>query len=378
MTSIMARSYDFEPVSPIVDGKSIPVHVSGTTAPTALAMAEAQNSTGKDLLAALILGDDLTSRIVAASNINLDSGFEPAGIATMFGATAIAGKLMGLGEQQMANAFGIALNQVSGTFQNIFDGAHSFKLPQGLAARGGVFSANLACKGFTGVKDAFFSKYGYFSLYSKTCQPDLLTKDLGEKFFCDMTFKPYPCCRSTHGAIDGVLALIHDNPIQPEDVKEVVIDVPPETRDFAVGQPFKVRHIPQIDGAFSLQYIVASALLRKGVTLEHFSEEAIADPLVLETIKKIRFTANMPPGKPLSTAVKIRTRQGREYETRIDVARGHRIFTPLTSRQQKDKFLANAEFSGSVRPSDAEEVWNILNRIEDIDNVMDIIKLLVP
>ena len=300
MTSIMARSYDFEPAGPIVDGKSAPAHISGTTVPTAIAMAEAQSSSGKNLLTALILGDDLTSRIVAASSVNLDSGFEPTGIANMFGATAIAGRLMGLSEQQMTNAFGIALNQLSGTFQNIFDGAHTFKLPQGLAARGGIFSAALARKGFTGVKDVFFSKYGYFSLYCKTYQPDILTKDLGEKFYADMTFKPYPCCRSTHAAIDGVLALVHNNPIQPEDVKEVVIDVPPKARDFAVGQPFKIRNVPQIDAGFSLQYTVASALLRKGVTLEHFSEEAIAEPKVMEMVKKIRLTANMPPEKPLS------------------------------------------------------------------------------
>jgi 2-methylcitrate dehydratase PrpD len=376
MTSIMARSYDFEPVCPIVDGISTPAHISGTTVPTALAVAEAQSSSGKDLLAALILGDDLTSRTVAASNTSLDSGFEPTGIANVFGATAIAGKLMGLNEQQMANALGIALNQLSGTFQNIFDGAHTFKLPQGLAARGGIFSAALARKGFTGVKDVFFSKYGYFSLFSKTCRPDLLTKDLGAEFYADMTLKPYPCSRSTHAAIDGVLSLVHNNPIQPEDVKEVVIDVPPETRDFAVGQPFKIRNVPQIDAGFSLQYTVASALCRKGVKLEHFSKEAIVEPKVMEIVKKIRFTAHMPPENPLSAAVKIRTRQGREYETRIDVPRGNSIFTPLTPRQKKEKFLANAEFSGAMRSNEAEVVWNMLRRIEEVGNVTDIVRLL--
>ena len=116
----------------------------------ALAVGETRGTNGKDLLTALILGDDLTSRIIAASNINLDSGFEPTGIANMFGATVIAGRLLRLNEHQMLNALGIALNQVAGTFQNIFDGVHSFKLPQGLAARGGIFSAELARKGFTG------------------------------------------------------------------------------------------------------------------------------------------------------------------------------------------------------------------------------------
>ena len=136
MNSIMARSYDFEPCGSQVNGKTTPAHISGTTVPVALAMGELKGTSGKDLLTALILGDDLTSRIIAASNINLDSGFEPTGIANMFGATAIAGRLLKLNEQQMLNAFGIALNQVSGTFQNIFDGVHTFKLPQGLGCQG--------------------------------------------------------------------------------------------------------------------------------------------------------------------------------------------------------------------------------------------------
>jgi 2-methylcitrate dehydratase PrpD len=242
-----------------------------------------------------------------------------------------------------------------------------------LAIKFYLFGAALQKLFWTGV-----SKYGYFSLYCKTYQPDMLTKDLGEKFYADMTFKPYPCCRSTHAAIDGVLALVHNNPIQPEDVKEVVIDVLPKARDFAVGQPFKIRNVPQIDAGFSLQYTVASALLRKGVKLEHFSEEAVAEPKAMEMVKKIRLTANMPPEKPLSAAVKIRTRQGREYETRIDMPRGNSILTPLTPGQKKEKFLANAEFSGAVRFNEAEAAWNMLKRIEDVDNVIDIVKLLVP
>ena len=112
VNSIMARSYDFEPCGSLVNGKTTPAHISGTTVPVALTMGEARGASGKDVLTALILGDDLTSRIIAASNVNLDSGFDQTGIANMFGATAIAGRLLGLNEHQMLNALGIALNQV--------------------------------------------------------------------------------------------------------------------------------------------------------------------------------------------------------------------------------------------------------------------------
>jgi 2-methylcitrate dehydratase PrpD len=63
VNSVMARSYDYEPTGPLVDGKSTPAHVSGTTVPTAITVAEYVGATGKDLLTALIVGDDIASRI---------------------------------------------------------------------------------------------------------------------------------------------------------------------------------------------------------------------------------------------------------------------------------------------------------------------------
>ena len=77
INGVMARSYDFEPAGPVVDGKRTPSHLSGTTVPTAISVAESVGASGKDFLTALILGDDMASRVIAASELNLDSGFEP-------------------------------------------------------------------------------------------------------------------------------------------------------------------------------------------------------------------------------------------------------------------------------------------------------------
>lgn len=121
INSIMARSYDFEPVGPFVDGRNTPGHISGTTVPTAIAVAEQRGMSGKDILTAIILGDDLASRINAASLFSLDQGWDCVGTANMFGATAIAGRLAGLNERQLVNALGIVVNQLSGTMQTFFD-----------------------------------------------------------------------------------------------------------------------------------------------------------------------------------------------------------------------------------------------------------------
>jgi 2-methylcitrate dehydratase PrpD len=378
MNSIMARSYDFEPCGSTVNGKTTPAHISGTTVPAALAMAELRGTSGKDFVTALVLGDDLTSRIIAASNINLDSGFEPTGIANMFGATAIAGRLLKLNEQQMLHAFGIALNQVSGTFQNVFDGVHTFKLPQGLAARGGIFSAELAKRGFTGVKDALFSKYGYFSLYCRTVDAEFLTKDLGGKFYANNTFKAYPCCRSTHAAIDCSLALVGSAPINTDNIDEIIIDVAAIGHDFAVGQPFEIGEVPQASASFSLRYTVADALLRKAVRPEHFTEKYIRDEKILNLIQKIRLTATVPPETPLAAGVRVKMRNGDEYEKSVNLPRGNEVFTPLSAAEKKDKFIANVTFSDTGLLARAAKATELIADIENVDNIAAVIKLLVP
>lgn len=378
MNSVMARSYDFEPCGSTVNGKTTPAHISGTTVPAAFGIAELKGVSGKDFITALILGDDLTSRVIAASNINLDSGFEPTGIANMFGATAIAGKLLKLNERQMLHAFGIALNQVSGTFQNVFDNAHTFKLPQGLAARGGIFSAELAEKGFTGVKDALFSTYGYFALYCKNFDTDFLTKDLGTKFYANNTFKAYPCCRSTHAAIDCSLALIGSNPVDTDNIDEIIIDVAAIGHDFAVGQPFEIGEVPQANASFSLRYTVADALLRKAVRPEHFTEEYIRDERILDLTQKIRLTATMPPETPLAAEVRVKMKNGDEYAKRVNTPKGNEVFTPLSPAEKMDKFLTNVACSDTVSLKRATKAVDLIESIEKIDNMANVIKLLIP
>jgi 2-methylcitrate dehydratase PrpD len=378
VNSLFARSYDFEPTGALVEGKSTPSHISGTTVPVALAVGELKSVTGKDLLTALILGDDLSARIAAASQLNIDSGWDSTGTVNVFGAAAIAGKLWGLNERQMVNALGIALNQMGGTFLNIFDYAHTFKLPQGLTAQAGVFSAALARKGFTAPRDPLTGKHGYFSLYCKTYQLDILARELGKKFYAGDTFKPYPCCRSNHAAVECALALVNAHALTPGDLDEVVVSVTPTAKSFVVGQPFRIGEVPQINAAFSLQYTVACALLRKSVQLEHFSEEFIRDPAIMGVVKKIRLDSAMPPDKPHGAAVRIRTRQGKEYEARVDVPKGSDTFTPLTQAEKREKFRSNVAWSKTVPQDRAEKALHMLEKIEEVNNVAEIITLLVP
>jgi 2-methylcitrate dehydratase PrpD len=73
------RTYDFEPTGALVEGKSTPSHISGTTVPTALSVGEWVGATGKDVLTALVVGEDFGARLDSASQLNIDSGWDSTG-----------------------------------------------------------------------------------------------------------------------------------------------------------------------------------------------------------------------------------------------------------------------------------------------------------
>lgn len=377
VNSIMARSFDFEPVSPLVDGIDIPGHISGTTVMTAISMGEANSVNGRELITALLVGEDVASRVLAASGFGFTLGWDGNGTANAFGATAIAGRLLDLNRPQMINAFGLVLNQLSGSLQSIWDGTVAFKLPQGLSARNGIFSAQLAKAGWTGPEDALFSQFGYYKMFTEGCQkPEYLTKDLGKKYYSDGTFKPYPACRITHAAIDCALALIQKYDIKAGDIQEAVLYVSAGALDHICGHPFKIGSFPHVNAAFSFQYTVATALLKKSVKPEHFTEPAIRDPQTNDFINKIRL-AEWQGADMYGTKLKLSMKDGRELTESCDVAKGDPLKNPMPKNEITAKFWTNVEFSRTIAREKAEALLTLLEKLEELDSINRIVPLLV-
>ena len=377
INSIMARSFDYGVITPYIGERPVWAHIAETTVPTAITVAEWCHASGKELLTALILGDDLTTRIAAASTRAVSTGWDTPGTVNKFGAATIACKLLEMNERQIVNAFGIVLNQLAGSFQGIHDGAHSFKLAQGLAARDGIIAAQLAGKGWTGGKDPLLGKYGYFALYCRESDPDILTRGLGREFYGDCTFKPYPCCRFVHSTIDCALELVRRNDIVAEDVANVTIDVAPMHFDSPLNQPFEIGEFPQGNAIFSLRYNVANVLVRKSIKLEHITEDLIRDSRVGDLARKVDVVSTVSPDLLEAAKVTVRMKDGREFCAREDVAKGNPLKKPLSKAEIEEKFRANVDFSRTVSQENAEVVLNMLNDIEQVDDVAEVVRLLV-
>jgi 2-methylcitrate dehydratase PrpD len=377
INSIMARSFDFGPVSPLVDGVSCPGHVSETTVPTVLTLAEAVNAGGREMITALLVGDDVASRILAGSGFGFTLGWDGVGTVNTFGVTAIAGRLLGLDRLQLRNAFGIALNLLGTTFQTIWDGTTAFKLPQGLAARAGIFSAQLAKAGWTGPEDALLSKFGYYKMFTEGCQkPEALTRGLGKNYYYDGTIKPYPCCRIPHAAIQASLELLNRHGIKAEDITSVNLDLAQGGIDHICGHPFKIGPFPHGNAAFSYQFSIATALLYGAVKPEHFTEKAIRDPRIKDFVGKIRFEADLKV--PFESArVKLVMKDGREFAEYVEKVRGDPRFNPLSNDEKLAKFWTNVEFSGRISKQKAEKLLATIQEIDKLENVREMIPLLV-
>jgi 2-methylcitrate dehydratase PrpD len=375
---IMARSFDYGVLTPYIGEKPVWAHIAETNIPTAVTMAEWRQAGGKELLTAMIIGDDLTTRISAASTRSISPGWDTPGTVNKFGAAAIAGKLMGLKERQIIHAFGIVLNQLAGSFQPIQDGAHAFKLAQGLAARDGIIAAELAGKGWTAGSDPLQGKYGYFALYCKENDPSFLTRNLGKEFYGDCTFKPYPSCRFIHATIDCSLKLVQIHSINTKDIENITIDVAPMHFDSPLNQPFEIVDFPQGKAIFSLRYHAANALIRKCVKPEHLTEAFIRDPEVGELARKVNITGNIPPDKIEAANVTIRMKDGRKLSTYEECAKGNALKKPLSKEEIEEKFRGNVAFSKTVSKADAEKLLDMLNHIEEIKDINQVVRLLLP
>jgi len=372
---VLARSLDFGPVHPVVEGRGIPGHISETTIPTALALAEAVGADGREFLAALAVGEDLAARVLAASGFDLGQGWDCIGTVNTLAVVAMAGRLVGLNREQLRNAFGLALNQLAGSLENVWDSVTAFKLLQGLAARAGIFSAELAGAGWKGPKDPLFGRYGYFSLYTSGCvDPGALTRNLGRKFYTDSCIKPYPCCRGTHAAIDCALALVQKHGIRPEEIEAVTLLLPPQGLGSFVARPFALGEFPQADALFSCRYTVAVALLRGSVVPEHFAPAAVADPQVGALATGMELAA-LEEGRRAAAGLRVRLKDGREYVEYAAVPRGDRFSNPLTETEVWEKFSRNLSFGGAD-PAKGGEIWSAVQAMEQVSQVAGVVEAL--
>ncbi len=349
---------------------SVGGHCNVSVLPAALALAEKNGASGKEFITAVILGIDLMARIGHGGR--LFHGWHNTATLGAFGAAAAAGKILMLSEAQMVNALGIVFSQAAGNRQGRADGALTKRMGPAFSARAGVFSALLAERGLTGAKNILQGPWGFFKLYGEKTGQSVdaeavarMLDQMGKRFeVVNLSAKPYPCCRLTHGAIEATLSLMKENGLQEKDVQKIMIQASPVIYD-TVGHPFQIRDNPQVDAQFSIPYTVAAALQRGKVTLEDFEVEVVRQPRTGELSKKVIVQEDKGMGK-YGTIVNIYSHSGRSFTKRVDVFKGHPQ-NPLSREEFLQKFRDCARFSAV--PLDSQRVERILGHLQELEKI---------
>ena len=322
---------------------------------------------GRDMLLAVALGLDVSCRIALACT--LDRGWHRTAAMGIFGATAAAGKLLGLTPEQMLAAFGIAYSHAAGNRQCILDGALTKRLQAGQAASAGVFSAVLAQTGFTGARNVFNGRFGFLELYQHNgYDASVLLRDLGTAFRGEaLSYKPYPCGRPLHAAIDAALAARAQLNIErPDNIEAVTIEADPAGHRDQFGRgPAKRRPTQVVEAQFAQPFLVATALVHGKVGIAEV--DGLGDASVLSLSDRIAGVARNQRPKG-SVSITVQRTDGRSVTVEASHPTGSPE-KPLTNAQLEDKFRDCA--SNAVQPLSEASLDGLLAAIGRLETLPD-------
>jgi 2-methylcitrate dehydratase PrpD len=345
------------------------MHPTGSSFPAALAMAERVGKvSGKELITAVALGNDLSVRLAACPKGNVVFGYPFFPITTfgVFAAAAVSGKILGLSEPETVNNLGLALNRVSGVTKGLFT-CDIRAIRDGINGKEGILCALLASKGLDACKDAVELLFNVY--YKDDINPEYLTADLGKKFRGEeVGFKPWPSCQGTHSYIQATLQIVSANNIQLEQVGEIVLHGNKEGEGLFFPSDIKQKPKTSITAKVALPFAVSVAVVHRNVSIANFLPENLGDPRVLEMAKKTKFILEPELGS-YSSRVELKTKDGKVYRAVVDVLRGS-IQNPLSTDELVSKFKDCARYAKI--PMSASTIDRIINNILNLEKIKDI------
>ena len=305
----------------------------------ALAVAQSQNATGEQLLRAVIVGYEVSTRIGEAVMPSHYKYWHTTGTVGCFGAAAAAATLLGCSREQFMNAIGTVATFAAGLQQAFRSEANSKPLHAGRAAEAGVLAALGAARGITGVHDMLEGEVGFGAAMSVNPDWTRATQGLGTHYnLTQVTFKNHGCCGHTFPSLDAVIELRNRHKLAPKDIAKVRIAT------YQGGLDVVNNFEPEGDyqAKFSLPYVVAHALIHGSVRINAFEPERLNDRELRSLMKKIELSADPELSRSFprqrAARVEIETTDGRRLGHFQETRKGDPEM-PLTDAELNDKFL---------------------------------------
>jgi 2-methylcitrate dehydratase PrpD len=352
-------------------------HVSVVVCPTAAAAAEAEGAGGRELLTAIVAGNEIVTRVgMAASGAFHARGFHPTAICGIFGGVAAAASITGAPVDRTASAFGIAGSFAGGLFAYLDDATPTKPMHPAWAAHGALLASRLAGLGGEGPPGVLEGRFGVYHAFvgAEPGEVGIAAQlaDLGRRWETPrIAYKPYPACHFIHGSLGATATLLEG--VDPDEIDEILVWIP------AAGVPLvlepaaaKVAPRSEYDAKFSLQYSTAAMLVHGTVGVQSYTDKAITDPRVLALAAKVRHEpreyASYPAAFP--GGVRITTKDGRALEADFPHQRGGPE-NPMPAGEVRAKFRQNASLAlGDAEVAALEDAVLGLDERRDVRGLM--------
>ena len=359
------------------DDVAISGHPSTVLVPAILAEGHCLGVSGAKALDAYIVGYEVWAELVNREQGKYHlKGWHPTGVLGTVGCAAAVAYLHGLDAERSAAALAIAASMASGLVANF--GTMTKPFHAGRAAANGIEAVRLAKLGMTAAPDVFEHKAGY--LRALTIAGDVDTASpatqLGQRprlLEYGLSIKRYPVCYSSHRTIDGMLSLIQDNGLKPQDVKSVLATIGP-------AQASMLRnHAPQtgLEAKFSIEFAVASALVDGEVGLRQLTDDFVQKDEVQAQFSKVKTAVNeepcpLEPAFSITDRVQIETNDGRLLDTgpiRFPLGNSG---NPMTDEALCAKFIDCVQTGkqlGAQLPLDGQTLYGRLKSMENLEQI---------
>jgi 2-methylcitrate dehydratase PrpD len=313
------------------------IHPSAPVLPAVLAYAEWKKVSGLELVHAYVLGVEVEERVgLSVFPEHYDRGYHITGTAGVFGAAAAVGKLLGLDEQRMAWALGIAATQSAG-LREMF-GSMCKSLHPGKAAQNGMAAALMAQKGYTSSERAIEAPRGFGHVMSTRFDPQVVIGNLGKSYeLMQNMYKPFACGLVVHAVIDGCLQLRKEYGLTGKEIRSIHARVSPLVMELTAKRSPRTG----LEGKFSVFHALAVAIVRGGALEKEFSTEAVLDPDVVALRERVTATEDTSIRK-LEGYVTIELLDGTILERHVPHALGT-VNHPMSDADLEFKFRGLVE-----------------------------------
>lgn len=360
-----------------------PSHPTSASLPPALALAEAiGGKSGKDLILAVALGNDLTCRLSRAikGRIFEHPWFRPP-VVGLFGGTAAAASILGATANQHLQALGLTLPMIGGTWASLHEPNSSVRsIRDGLAYRNAVLAARLAMKGLRGDPNVFDGRWGFFhTYYNGNYDRDYVVADLGTLYeTARVSLKPWPANRLLHKMITATLDVMEGNDLSFEDIANVEMEVGVTnlTRCY-IPEKGWIPH-RRIDLLSNLPFNIAATIRYRGYSLPLYHDAALVDDVIETALPKVSWIQTERQNTDYIEVgrAKITTTSGKVFNADCDVALGHPN-NPMSDAQRHQKFYDCTKIATNpVFKDRANQMIDVLETLEKVDDLEDLLKLL--